>query len=506
MFSKDVAAAQAGPADRDPAARPDRRRRVAARARPAVPRARQEEAARQAARRARKAYDRVILDCPPGLTETARPGDARRRPDRRARHPLAAVDRARTTRWSASRRQARRCCRSTSMVDRRRALHAEALARHPDWPVIPMASAIEPMAVQRAPVGAFAPQVRRGAGVRRSLAAIEHRLRRDERRPSSLDPQLVLGAYSVGVFPMADSRDADERLLGRAAPPRDPAARRLPSVALAAQDDRRRPLPRHRRRRVRARRRSSAPKAPTTGPRPGSTPAIERVFTDAPRDGLRAFDRMLGRRRAGRRALRPGARPRVLRRMHGQPRAPTRRRSRSRWLVARLRAGGFTLLDCQFMTAHLASLGAIEIDRARLRRVAGRGARRRRSAPRPRRRRRPPATSARSIAWPARRSAARRRVGPGLREGHRAALGPDVVDRVLDDVERRAFLVQPARERPPPVLVDAAHVDLHERAGQLLLLPRRGLLAGAQPHDDVADPRRLAGLQRHVARLRRCAC
>lgn len=33
-------------------------------------------------------------------------------------------------------------------------------------------------------------------------------------------------------------------------------------------------------------------------------------------------------------------------------------------LVARLRVGGFTLLDCQFLTAHLASLGAIEIDRA----------------------------------------------------------------------------------------------------------------------------------------------
>ena len=33
-------------------------------------------------------------------------------------------------------------------------------------------------------------------------------------------------------------------------------------------------------------------------------------------------------------------------------------------LVVRLRAGGFTLLDCQFITPHLASLGAIEIDRA----------------------------------------------------------------------------------------------------------------------------------------------
>ena len=33
-------------------------------------------------------------------------------------------------------------------------------------------------------------------------------------------------------------------------------------------------------------------------------------------------------------------------------------------LVARLRAGGFELLDCQFITPHLASLGAIEIDRS----------------------------------------------------------------------------------------------------------------------------------------------
>lgn len=33
-------------------------------------------------------------------------------------------------------------------------------------------------------------------------------------------------------------------------------------------------------------------------------------------------------------------------------------------LVARLRVGGFTLLDCQFMTDHLASMGAVEIERA----------------------------------------------------------------------------------------------------------------------------------------------
>jgi leucyl/phenylalanyl-tRNA--protein transferase len=38
-------------------------------------------------------------------------------------------------------------------------------------------------------------------------------------------------------------------------------------------------------------------------------------------------------------------------------------------LVARLRRGGFTLLDAQFLTAHLARFGAIEVPRARYRRM-----------------------------------------------------------------------------------------------------------------------------------------
>jgi leucyl/phenylalanyl-tRNA--protein transferase len=46
----------------------------------------------------------------------------------------------------------------------------------------------------------------------------------------------------------------------------------------------------------------------------------------------------------------------------------SRRRDASKialaWLVHRLRAGGFTLFDTQFLTPHLASLGAIEISRA----------------------------------------------------------------------------------------------------------------------------------------------
>ena len=34
------------------------------------------------------------------------------------------------------------------------------------------------------------------------------------------------------------------------------------------------------------------------------------------------------------------------------------------WLVARLKVGNFTLLDCQFMTDHLASLGTVNVPRA----------------------------------------------------------------------------------------------------------------------------------------------
>lgn len=41
------------------------------------------------------------------------------------------------------------------------------------------------------------------------------------------------------------------------------------------------------------------------------------------------------------------------------------------WLVARLRVGGFTLLDCQFMTDHLRSLGATEISQERYLQLLG---------------------------------------------------------------------------------------------------------------------------------------
>jgi hypothetical protein len=70
---------------------------------------------------------------------------------------------------------------------------------------------------------------------------------------------------------------------------------------------------------------------------------------------------------------------------------------------------------------------------------------------------------------------------------------------MLDDIERRRLLVDPAGKHPLPLLVRPLHIELDEGAGQRLRLPRRRFLAGAQPHDRILDPHRLTGLQHQVA-------
>ena len=104
-----------------------------------------------------KGYERVILDCPPGLTDTSdqvmRAADVIVVPvipsplSERAFAGVKAHLGNRTALMPVH-----------VMVDRRRKVHAEAIARHPDWPVIPMASVIEEMTTRREPVGAFAPR------------------------------------------------------------------------------------------------------------------------------------------------------------------------------------------------------------------------------------------------------------------------------------------------------------------------------------------------------------
>jgi chromosome partitioning protein len=106
-----------------------------------------------------KTYDRIILDCPPGLTETSE--QAMRAADlilvpvipsplsRRALDDVVSyLDREHGGHAPI--------LPVFSMVDRRRLLHKSALDADPKWPVIPMASAVEQMTVHRRPVGAFA--------------------------------------------------------------------------------------------------------------------------------------------------------------------------------------------------------------------------------------------------------------------------------------------------------------------------------------------------------------
>jgi len=105
-----------------------------------------------------KAYERIILDCPPGLTETSeqvmRAADLIVVPVIPSPLSMRAFDEVAS--HLGKRGDKAVLMPVLSMVDRRRKLHADAIARHPDWPVLPMASVIEAMTVRRLPVGAFA--------------------------------------------------------------------------------------------------------------------------------------------------------------------------------------------------------------------------------------------------------------------------------------------------------------------------------------------------------------
>lgn len=108
-----------------------------------------------------RSYDRLVLDCPPVLNELSAqimraatlvivPLPPSPLSARAFEHVVEEI-----------RRQTRRpppILPVYSMIDSRRALHLEALAANPDWPVIPLVSSLEQCAVQRRPIGSFAPR------------------------------------------------------------------------------------------------------------------------------------------------------------------------------------------------------------------------------------------------------------------------------------------------------------------------------------------------------------
>ncbi|MES2445187.1 MAG: leucyl/phenylalanyl-tRNA--protein transferase [Pseudomonadota bacterium] len=180
-------------------------------------------------------------------------------------------------------------------------------------------------------------------------------------QPHELDPELVLRAYAMGVFPMADHRTADSvywvepKLRGVMPLGGFHLSRSLRKTILS---DRFRVTVDQAFAQVLQLCAESAADRPDTwinGP-------IERVFTELHRRGFAHSvevwedDRLAG-----------GLYGLALGRAFFGESMVTRVRDASKiafaHLVARLRAGGFRLLDCQFQTGHLASLGAVEIPR-----------------------------------------------------------------------------------------------------------------------------------------------
>jgi leucyl/phenylalanyl-tRNA--protein transferase len=177
-----------------------------------------------------------------------------------------------------------------------------------------------------------------------------------------LDPQLVLGAYAVGVFPMSDARDAASIYWVE---PKERAV--LPLNGFHLSHSLRKTL-RADRFRITADQAFPAiiqlcAEAAEDRPDTWISGQIERVYLELHAMGVaHSIEVWDGDRLAG------GLYGLAMGRAFFGESMVSRARDASKVaiaaLVARLRVGGFALLDCQFMTEHLASLGAIEIPRS----------------------------------------------------------------------------------------------------------------------------------------------
>lgn len=107
-----------------------------------------------------KSYDRIIIDCPPGLGLTAeqviRGASLILLPMIPSALSTRAADELRQ--HLDARKNAPPVLPVFNLVDRRRGAHREALAASPNQSAIPMATAMEQMADRHAPLGAYAPK------------------------------------------------------------------------------------------------------------------------------------------------------------------------------------------------------------------------------------------------------------------------------------------------------------------------------------------------------------
>ncbi|MBY0583227.1 MAG: leucyl/phenylalanyl-tRNA--protein transferase [Sphingomonas sp.] len=177
----------------------------------------------------------------------------------------------------------------------------------------------------------------------------------------ALDPQIVLGAYAVGVFPMADNRAAETVYWVE---PKRRAVMPLDGFHLSRSLRKTIVSEHYRVTADQAFDEVIALCADAAADRPETwiNPSITKVFGQLHHMGFAHSiecwkdDRLVG-----------GLYGLALGKAFFGESMVSRARDASKvalaWLVARLRAGRFNLLDCQFQTDHLASLGAIEISR-----------------------------------------------------------------------------------------------------------------------------------------------
>lgn len=124
-------------------------------------------------------YDRIVIDCPPGLSATA---DQVIRGAALIVLPLIPsglamrAGEALTGHLHDLRKGAPPVLPVFNLVDRRRLAHREAIAAAPGRTVIPAASAVEQMAERHAPLGAYAPRSPAARAIASLWTTIERRL------------------------------------------------------------------------------------------------------------------------------------------------------------------------------------------------------------------------------------------------------------------------------------------------------------------------------------------
>jgi leucyl/phenylalanyl-tRNA--protein transferase len=178
------------------------------------------------------------------------------------------------------------------------------------------------------------------------------------RTMSTLDPRLLLQGYAAGIFPMADSRDADDLFWVE---PRSRAI--LPLSGFKLSRSLRRTLRSGRFTVTLDRDFSAVITACAERQETWINAEIERAMLSLHAAGhAHSIETWQdGELVGGLYGVKLG------RAFFGESMFSTRSDASKvalAWLIGRMKVGGFSLLDCQFMTDHLASLGAVSVPRA----------------------------------------------------------------------------------------------------------------------------------------------